>query len=255
MRRIMKRNICFILIAFLVSVIPLYAQEKDSGNSLKSNSPVDKKGVGKASDVSVKELMRVGKIKYMNSCFREAGDCFRDVVAREPENGEAWHFLGGVMHHLGQYDAAIEYYTKAIKLDPAAYHSFHNRGLSRHYGAQYDSAIQDYSQAIELNRDYFKSWYFRGLAYLEKGEYARAVEDFNVALLMQPHNHKAWYLKGYARYKMGDAQAASGDYMQALRLANQALPEYSSENNPYLINRKGGGSTSDEREKARAKSF
>src|SRR5580658_10397479 len=48
----------------------------------------------------------------------EADRLYRQVLAREPANTDAWHLLGMIALQVGQVDAALELYRKAIALSP-----------------------------------------------------------------------------------------------------------------------------------------
>jgi tetratricopeptide (TPR) repeat protein len=57
--------------------------------------------------------------------YQEAGRMFEHVVQLEPDNASAHNGLGNVQHALGNLDAAIAKYSRAIELAPtytAAYH-------------------------------------------------------------------------------------------------------------------------------------
>ena len=56
--------------------------------------------------------------------------------------------------NLEQYEAAIEDYDEAIRLEPDYATTYHNRGLAKDALGQYEAAIADYDEAIRLNPDY-----------------------------------------------------------------------------------------------------
>ncbi len=250
----MNRIFNTIIILLLFCLSSVLAEEKKAVPGVKAGAE-EKTSPQK----TIRELFRRGRIYYMKGDFERAKTFFSGVVGLDPENSEAWHFLGGTKHRLGDYAGAIADYSRAIKLNPRGYHSYHNRALSKHYQNKPGSAIGDYSKAIEINRDYFRSWYFRGLAKLENGDYSGAMEDMSIFLLMKPENYRAWYIKGLARYRSGDTEGALKDFQQALRLSNKALPPYRGNINPFGVSKKSSPASKEKiapvREKAKAKSF
>ena len=54
---------------------------------------------------------------------------------------------------LGQYENAIDNYTKAIQLDPDYAKAYLNRGNAYDDLDQYQRAIQDYDKVIQLDPD------------------------------------------------------------------------------------------------------
>jgi len=229
------KKIYLILLLVLAGAFSLEAQQRGFADSKKTS-----KITAATRGLPAKELFRRGRVYYMNGDFKKAKTFFAGVVGLEPENAEAWHFLGGAKHRLGDFSGAIRDYSRAIKLDPKAYHTFHNRALSKHHRQNLRGAIADYSKAISINRDYFRSWYFRGLAKFENGDYRGAIEDLSILLLMKPFHYKAWYVKGLAKHMSGDATGAAADFSQAARLANKKLPPYYKKINPFSVAKKKG---------------
>jgi tetratricopeptide (TPR) repeat protein len=63
---------------------------------------------------------------------------------------------------------------------------FANGGSALKHG-NYDLAIDYFSRAIQINSTYAKAFYARGFAYKEKGEYDKAILDFSTALQIDPN--------------------------------------------------------------------
>ena len=59
---------------------------------------------------------------------------------------------------LGNYNEAIDDYTKAIKLKPDYAEAFYSRGNSKAKLKDYNGAISDYTKAIEFNPDYLDAY-------------------------------------------------------------------------------------------------
>ena len=56
--------------------------------------------------------------------------------------------------------------------------SIARRGATYYQIGDYDRAIEDYSKAIELNANYVDAYLNRGITYNDKGDYDRAIEDY-----------------------------------------------------------------------------
>jgi len=70
----------------------------------------------------------------------------------------------------GQYDLAIEEFTKALEIDPNWGELFYNRGSTYSRMRQYDLAIVDYNRALELDSDNFDALNNRGVAKQNSGD-------------------------------------------------------------------------------------
>ncbi len=73
---------------------------------------------------------------------------------------------------------AINYYTKAIKLDPNYIEAYYKRGLAKYEIGHYKRCIKDNNKAIALDPTHTEAYYQRGLARYEIGEYKEAIDDF-----------------------------------------------------------------------------
>lgn len=82
----------------------------------------------------------------------------------------------------GDYQGAIDYYTKSLERNPGFALAYNNRGVAYHRKGDYQRAIQDYTSAINLNPDYADAYGNRGEAWLHLGEWEQARADFNIAL-------------------------------------------------------------------------
>ena len=109
-------------------------------------------------------------------------------------------------------DNKIEYFTKAIQLNPNLADAYEKRAIHYYFQWKLDKAIQDYTRVIELKPNGVNAYLMRGLTYLkkEKGEgikaeikhlafhlskhevpvfsepLERAIDDFNCAIELDP---------------------------------------------------------------------
>ncbi len=90
----------------------------------------------------------------------------------------------------GNYDKAIELFTKAIasgKLSPGYLGIvYNNRGNAWDGKGDYDRAIADYTKAIEIDPKYANAYYSRGIAWGKKGNSDRAIADYTKAIEIDP---------------------------------------------------------------------
>jgi tetratricopeptide (TPR) repeat protein len=75
-------------------------------------------------------------------------------VQREDSDAEDYVTLGLAYAEKGQYDRAIENFSKAVEIDSNNASVYSNRGDAYYYKGQYDHAISDCSRAIEINPKY-----------------------------------------------------------------------------------------------------
>ena len=71
----------------------------------------------------------------------------------------------------GDYDRALQDYTKVIQLNPDDASAYNNRGGAYYLKEEYKPAIVDFTKAIQLKPDYAEAYNNRGVAYHLKEEY------------------------------------------------------------------------------------
>jgi tetratricopeptide (TPR) repeat protein len=82
----------------------------------------------------------------------------------------------------------IDYYTKAIELDPGYADAYYNRGNAYAGEGLYEEAIADYTRYIELDPMYADAYYNRGQCYHWIGRDERALSDYNKACSLGHEN-------------------------------------------------------------------
>lgn len=176
------------------------------------------------------------------------------VALKSPETGKdgfiAYYNQGNASYKLGDYEEAINNFTKALRLNPNDANAFLNRGNARYEAAQhsgdpdkeYKSAIADFNQAIRLKPQDVKAFVSRGSVRYDVAQYSKepdkeylaAIQDFNQALRLNPQAAEAYVKRGIVRYKLaqykGDFnqgyKTAIEDFNQALQLNPQAAEAY-----------------------------
>jgi len=81
----------------------------------------------------------------------------------------------------GQYDQAIDCFSKAIKRQEQFPEAYCNRGTAYYETHRYDEAIRDFDRAIELRPEFSEAYYNRAMVYYYKKQYDSALNDFKKA--------------------------------------------------------------------------
>ena len=99
-----------------------------------------------------------------------------------PNNTATYNNRGIAYAEKGDYDDAIQNYTKAIELDPNDTATFNNRGIAYAKKGYYDDAIRDFTKVIELDPNCAKMMVTIGLMYEKKGDKENARQWWKKAL-------------------------------------------------------------------------
>lgn len=131
---------------------------------------------------------------------------------------EAWIVLGMNLRDDEDIDSitqALEYFNKAIAIDPSFAFAYDSRGYTHYRLKQYEQTVEDYSNAIRLNPEHpiVHIFYFhRAVAYNFLGDYFRAIEDLNFVLMLKPRDLSTLHVRGASYVQLGDYQNAISDY-------------------------------------------
>lgn len=109
----------------------------------------------------------------------------------------------------------IEYYTKAIELDPKYAYAYFYRGGAYNNLGEYQKAIADCTKIIELNPKDTHAYNNRGIAYNKLAEYQKAIDDYTKAIELDPKDAYVYYYRGGAYAHQGLPTVACSDYYQA----------------------------------------
>ena len=97
-----------------------------------------------------------------------------------------------------EYDQAIDYFDRAIKIDPRDATALCWRGAAWFHKKKYDNTIRDLDLAIDLKpkAECAVEYTIRGAAYMNKKDYERAASDFDEAIRIEPTMAQAHLNRG-----------------------------------------------------------
>ena len=129
---------------------------------------------------------------------------------------------------LGQAKAAAK--SEAGKAPEApvkkdANYWFNKGALVSTYGNN-KVAVQYFQKAIALDPNFSAAYFSQGVSYGQLGEYAKAVAQINTALKMQPQNGMYYYGRGRVYLLWGDKAKAMDDFKKAAELGDEDAINY-----------------------------
>jgi tetratricopeptide (TPR) repeat protein len=117
---------------------------------------------------------------------------------------------------IGSVDAAVEYYSAAIEMDPNYSEYYNDRGNILLQAGRLEEARADYLRAIELSPPYFEVFANLGQCYRRLGRMEEAVEAYTRSLDINPDHLLALLGRAKAHEELGHAGEAIADYTAAL---------------------------------------
>ncbi len=137
---------------------------------------------------------------------------------------------------LGDFNKALSYFKKAIKLQPddttttevilsptleikLDFHEvWFNQGFALYNLGRFEEAIDSYKKALEIKPDDHYAWNDIGVALAHLGRFEEAIDSYKKALEIKPDYHMTWLNQGLALYNLGRFEEAIDSYKKALEI-------------------------------------
>jgi tetratricopeptide (TPR) repeat protein len=159
----------------------------------------------------------------------DAGQLYRQVLAREPQHAESLHMLGIVAYQGGQYEAAIEFFGQAIAIrdDVPFYHN--NLGNAFKALRRLEAAAACYRRAIALKPDFAAACNNLGYTLKDQGLFDAALEQYRQAIALEPKLADVHNNLGVVLQELGRRDEASAAFREAILLR----PDYAEAHNNF----------------------
>jgi len=145
---------------------------------------------------------------------------YRDVLAREPHNALAQHFLGVIHYQRGEISIALPLLERAVAARPSEAEFHNNLGLALAAADRETDAVASYRAALSLKPDHAVAWNNLGLALQARNDVRAAIDAYRQALALRPDF-------AHARWNLSLALLLDGQFAEGWREyeARLALPE------------------------------
>jgi len=117
---------------------------------------------------------------------------------------------------LGNFNAAIDDFTRLIAINPHIAGYFDNRLNAFRAIGRYKEALDDANAAIRLAPGYAFVYRSRALVYSDLGKFGAAIADFDRALAIAPNDSGLLVERGRVQLKAGRPAAAIDDFTRAI---------------------------------------
>lgn len=134
---------------------------------------------------------------FSGVALAEQKDTPKSQTAKKPaepvkKDADFWFNKGALLSTYGNHKAAVQYFQKAISLDP----------------------------------NFSKAYFSQGVSYGQLGQYPRAIAQINMALKQEPQNGMYYYGRGRVYLLWGDKDKAMDDFKKAADLGDEDALKY-----------------------------
>ena len=157
-------------------------------------------------------------------CYKAIGQLdaavksFEKALALKPDYTEVNYNLGLTFQELGQLDAAVKCYERAISVNPDHAEAHNNLGVTLKELGQLEDAIKCYEKALVIKPDYTEAHNNLGNAFKELGQLDDAVKSYEKAIAVNPDHADAHNSLGVTLKELGQLYAAVKSYEKAIAI-------------------------------------
>ncbi len=112
----------------------------------------------------------------------------------------------------------IEYFSEALRLNPALVEAYEKRGLLYYFQEKYDSVIHDFQRYIELAPAKAEDYRMLGMGFLRSRIYNQAIDNFTRAIKLKPNRADAYADRAEAYRLLGRYDDAIRDSTKAIEI-------------------------------------
>jgi len=163
-----------------------------------------------------KEIFDAGVLLFKQGQYQQAIDSFSKLIEVAPDNADAYKNRGVSYMKQEKFDLAVLDFEKAKKLFPELKGLYSNLGVAWYYKKEYEKAIENYDIEIEMAPENHVAYFNRALSLAELGKNKEALEDLSRTLKLRPDSYWAICYKGDLLAEEGDNIAAIETYKEAV---------------------------------------
>lgn len=138
------------------------------------------------------------------------------ALALNDKLAEAHVCLGTLRNGIGQYDAAVRDFQKALETEPTSDDTYRGLAFAYEHLGNLADAEQTYRRAIELRPHYWASYSWLGTFYFRRARYPEAAEMFKQIVALVPDS-----FRGY--YNLGGVYVQQGLYQEAIAMLERSI--------------------------------
>jgi superkiller protein 3 len=151
-----------------------------------------------ADALSAEEYFTKGTNAYENKFNELAIEYFQKAIEINPNNAEAYYNMGSAYDDLKNYDEAILCYQKALEINPNNARAYLNMGYAYKNLKNYDEAIRCYRKAITLDSNYLLPYTMLIFLYEDLKSYQEVIWCSQEVLNIKPNDIMAYIHMGFA---------------------------------------------------------
>jgi len=176
-------------------------------------------------------LFQQGIALHQYGRLTEAQAIYEQILSIQADNFDALQLLGNLFGQANNYIQAVEFLSKAIKVDPNHAFCFIHLGTAFTALNRLDEALISYDKAISINPYYAEAYFNRGNVLDEIDRLEDALSSYENAIRIKADYAEAYSNRGLVLNKLNRLEDALSSYDKAIRIKMDYADAYSNRGN------------------------
>jgi predicted O-linked N-acetylglucosamine transferase (SPINDLY family) len=163
-------------------------------------------------------LNAMGVLAGQSKDLQQAIQYFERAIAIQPGNSAAHCNRGLALRQLRQPDAALACFDRAIALDPTSAIAHYSRAETCTDLGRIDEALASYDKAVAINPGFVQAAYRRGVVLQQSARPADAIGSYDQVIRIKPDHFNAHANKAFSLLALGRHSEALASFEQAISI-------------------------------------
>ncbi len=172
----------------------------------------------------------LGNASFSKNDFTEAIDYYSKAVEMDPQNALYWYNRANSKAMIKKQKEALADYDKAIELDQTNSDYFFNRGTTRYFIKDFKGAKKDMESAVRINPENITYYLNKSNIELALGNNDNAIKDLTSAINLDVNNAQNYTRRAIIYFRMNKTAEGCKDAYTSVKLgfsqANELLQKY-----------------------------
>lgn len=125
---------------------------------------------------------------HRHTVWQDPVALWRDSVNKSPRNFRSLMNLGRSLAEKKQFDAAIEFYGKALAVDDSSALAHYNMGAALYAKGDREQAMAHYRTALRLDPEFAEAHNNLGVGLIDENKLEEGIRHYRKALKLDPHH-------------------------------------------------------------------
>ena len=165
------------------------------------------------------DYLNKAEISFNEQKYEEALLYIENAIRLNPDNAQAYVYLGSVQYQLNNINEVINALYLAIEKDNTYADAYNNLGFIYFVVLKdYEKAFENFNKAVNYDNNNDKNYRHRAMSFAHAGNYLEAFMDYSKAIKINPLNPENYRSRAAFLYELHKYQEALDDYNEAIKI-------------------------------------